>query len=166
MMKSRTLVFCVGFLFVSLAGYAGELAFGDTLRWIPVRDHALFAAAMCAIPTICAWTAARSVGSVFPRRMLLATAEPGIGPAILGGIACTVAIAATALLLIVTERHVHGLVVYGVCAFISTGALVAVFGGRIRPGRCVRCDYDLSASWESRRCPECGLTFRPVADSV
>jgi uncharacterized membrane protein len=148
--------FLLGYILLSglvfMVGVAGDL---DRRQWSMDRSLHI-AASVVAIPSLFAALAAGMVQHRRPRRMFDPGACRGARAFCCGVLASTLAVILGTLAMSSTPRSSQD-ALYIACASVVSSALVVwTLGGRRRPGFCLRCGYDVSASLAFGRCPECG----------
>ena len=148
--------FLQGFATVMLGMYAWTVGADVADRSVDVGRFVALAAVLCAAPVLVAWVTARVMHQLSPRRMLDATVGSRFGPRVLGILAATLALVGTAVALLLLGATEHDGVILPANAVLGTLVVVRFVGRRRQPGRCIRCGYDISASIEFGRCPECG----------
>jgi hypothetical protein len=113
---------------------------------------------MFAVPVIAGTAAARAIHAVRPRRALRGAGR-GAFSTCLGLNAAILSVVATSLIYVVapgkSDPRGDAMILAGMTAIVCA-AMVLLLGGRPRAGLCNKCGYDISASLNFGRCPECG----------
>jgi hypothetical protein len=122
---------------------------GDVLRSLLI---------LCVLPTACAWGAASLVNTWRPRRLFDTRARRSGTLILLGAESGLLAIVITAGLLVLFEQLHMDLLLFALMAAVSA-CLLLCSCRRVRPGACVACGYDIRASLDYGRCPECGTSI-------
>lgn len=180
--------FVLGVLSPYVAALAYNLVWHDKLHLFPTAILVRFILVTCVIPVVMAIGAMMLVHRVWPRRILdpgangmvrsliLGTSAglgglviAAAGPPIAEGIADRVWQKAE-----VVERQLGVLIWHSYClpdgeisdmvkggtgGLLASAVLLLAFGGRRRTGLCLNCDYDVRASLNAGRCPECGMAI-------
>lgn len=150
----------IPFALGGLAGYVLTLGAGFLLGWkwiadSPRADILEFALLLVALPAAVQALASDLLARVMKKRAFDPRAGMFLGPIVAGLIASVVAVVATAIALpLVRERAPDSLVI-SVAAACSACLVVPILP-RVRKGLCIRCGYDLAATGDGARCPECG----------
>ena len=148
--------FLQGFATVMLGMYAWTVGSDIAVRSVDGGRFVTLAVVLCAAPVLVAWVAAGVTHGLSPRRMFDATLGSQFGPRALGILAAMLALVGTAAGLLLLGPTEHDGVILTANAVLGTFVVVRFLGRRRQPGRCIRCAYDISASLEFGRCPECG----------
>lgn len=164
------LALLAGIAIVSVGGAAAALWMESA--WVWHEQATLTALGVCMIwmPLLAAWLSGEAIQIFTPRRILdrrvrRPLTQVGFGAA--AGLAW-------AALFLVSLAFLDGLApetVLSAAASAAATAAALLIAPRVRPGRCARCDYDLSNSPGPGRpgcgrCPECGLEILPGALSA
>ena len=148
--------FLQGFAIVMFGVYAWTVLADVADRSVDGGRFVALAVVLCAAPVLISWFTARVTHQLSPRRMLDATLGSRFGPRVLGILAGTLALVGTAVALHLLGPMEHDGVILAANAALGTFVVVRLFSRRRQPGRCIRCAYDISASLDFGRCPECG----------
>lgn len=147
--------FVLGFLSIMLAIFLWDVGVGIESRTVQAERLAKVMALLCLIPALAAWGTARTIHTLSPRRVFDGVLAHRLMPLLLGCLAACTTIAATSATVVWLTPAVSGLVSFSVLSAAITGCLVLLCRRR-RAGSCRGCGYDISASLEFGRCPECG----------
>lgn len=150
-----------------LAGFLALLAITSMWSWIAGFNGrswwtwtfpANITLVICGIPTVTAY-ATIMVFESRRRRLIFETAarRRAVG-AFCGVLAAAMTILLSALAMAWLSFTISDVLILAVSSALAT-ALVLAFCRKRRPGRCVRCDYDISHSLDFGRCPECGTVI-------
>lgn len=141
-------------------GAAGSALWITNLQQNPLMSEPQFDGTthpilLCVIPALGAWLGCMLTRYRVTRRVL----RPGlrnVSAPIAWGIAVWILSLAMAMAGVrwLDDRLPDGAIMF-LSAFAATAALL-YFSPRFVPGHCRQCDYDLRASLQSGRCPECG----------
>jgi hypothetical protein len=118
------------------------------------------AAMLLGLPTAAAWMTAELVGFLRPPAVFDWRVRGARGLVVAGlaaGILSVVMSGAAMILGAVLKRELPEPAILGGSAALASAAMLVLFR-RKRRQRCVRCDYDLSAT-VGPRCPECGSWY-------
>ena len=148
--------FLQGFATVMFGVYAWTVLADVADRSVDGGRFVALAVVLCAAPIFVSWVTARVTHQLSPRRMFDATLGSQFGPRVLGILAATLALVGTAVGLLLLGPTKHNGVLLAANTVLGTFVVVRLFGRRRQPGRCIHCGYDISASLEFGRCPECG----------
>ena len=124
-----------------------------------VVDWIRLAVSIALIPAIVCVATAGLIHINRPRRALLRAARCRVYAAMLGASSALLALSGAIAVITLYNRRVSDELVFGACAFLATLICVPLFTRRPRPGRCLRCRYDITHSTNYGRCPECGLSL-------
>jgi hypothetical protein len=118
---------------------------------------AAIAALLIFTPVISTWIVAALWQCLRPRKLFNPELRRGWDCVVLGGVSGVGAVALTILQISYLGGLAADSILLAVSCMLSTALVLLIFGGRVRPGRCLRCDYDLRGTSSLGRCPECGL---------
>lgn len=113
------------------------------------------------LPLTLTWLVATMLHARHPRRFLDAASSSGVRSVIMGMAAGVVAVAVTTGIVVFLRPGNYDELALGVGAIASTWVIMQWPGSLRRAGFCVRCDYNICASIEFGRCPECGEHLSP-----
>lgn len=148
--------FALGGLFAYLVVLGVGLVLG--WEWVPSAPRAMLieeALILVGVPATLQALVGDVTGKVLRKRAFHPRGRAGFGTAAMGVVAAALATGATAVALPKLGERVSDALVMGLAALVCSGVVVALMP-RVRKGTCVRCAYDLAASGEPARCPECG----------
>ena len=148
--------FLQGFATVMFGVYAWTVLADVADRSVDGGRFVALAVVLCAAPVLVSWVTARVTHQLSPRRMLDATLGSRFGARVLGILSAMLALVGTAVGLRLLGPTEHDGVILTANAALGTFVVLKIFGRGRQPGRCIRCGYDISASLEFGRCPECG----------
>lgn len=113
------------------------------------------------LPLTLTWLVAGMLHARLPRRFLDAASPSGVRSLIMGVMAGVLAVAITTGIVVFLRPGNFDELALGVGAIASTWAILHWPGSLRRAGFCARCDYNICASIEFGRCPECGAHLSP-----
>jgi hypothetical protein len=149
----KSFIFGVSLPFLAEAAYIGW----SVGRFGVMRPKEIGALAilLLVIPPVAAWMAAALMQLRRARRLLSRSRRGFVAPLLLGVFAGSLTLGLLGFELYYADRFLPDAVIVGVTTFLITALLIAVLP-RLKPGRCRACNYDISASLDFNRCPECG----------
>jgi 4-hydroxybenzoate polyprenyltransferase len=125
---------------------------------IDPRFVLLYPLSRCVLPTVSAWAMASLFLSISPRRAFDRRMGCSRTPVMLGMTAALLGIVMTAGLVIALDRARADLAILAASSALSAFVLLCLCR-KLKPGACVRCGYDVRASLNYGRCPECGTSI-------
>lgn len=152
--------YAAGHLFVLVSVYAWNVPSWTPLLRPPAGLFFSLAATLCFLPLACACLPAVLVDYWRPRAMFDPHVKPLLAPLAAGlGSGClAVALTSAAFVVFRSEAGDDAVFMAGSAAISST-CVVLLFSRTRQPGRCARCNYDISHSLDFGRCPECGTAL-------
>lgn len=139
-------LFMAVFLTTTLRGLGPGVALPrDSWLWL----------SLCAAPTLSASATAEFLQHLRRRALFHRDAGRTLAPIIYGLVAAAVTVVIAALAFVWLSPRTGDVLILVTSAALSA-AIVLFCCRKRRPGRCVRCDYDVSHSLDFGRCPECG----------
>ncbi len=158
-MNSRMMQFVCGHAMVFAAAFIATV--GMKSHSMPPRTDARIAMgiAVCAVPVAAAAGAAMLIQAQTPRRLLDRGSFRSTSAAVLGVFSGLLALVLDGVLAATINPLVTGTISLAVTSFFAAGVTLVALAGRRAAGCCLQCEYDISASLASGRCPECGTKF-------
>lgn len=130
-------------------GYAATMAAMNTL---------VLAVLICVPPIVGTCGAALLMRALRPCRILKAKPFFDYRPALAAVAASFLTVILTSVALVLLDHWLNDALILGLAAFVAS-LLVLSLSATLRPGHCLKCDYDLRGGQSGNRCPECGLPF-------
>ncbi len=151
--------YLLGFGAIYLAIAMATPLLDDFTRWFSPGWWTHYAITTVIVPCLAAWISV-DMAERLRRPRLMRPEAPAPGRRILlglgaGGLSLLLAEVGIALL----DQTMHEAWIFGASAAIVSAASILALP-RPKPGRCIRCGYDL-AGIPTPRCPECGLRAQP-----
>lgn len=124
-----------------------------------ISEHLTLALMLVILPLTMIWLARGLAERRLPRRFL-SSAGRHTQTATALGLVNAVLSSAIILMAAYFLPKVYESALIAATLFATTYLIIHLTPTR-HPGRCESCNYDLRASLDSPRCPECGIPFRP-----
>ena len=135
---------------ICIDGIAGNIRTDRLARLVPL---------ICLIPTLVAWGVAHTIHTILPRRVFDRVLVSSAKPLLLGILVSCINVAITSVFIAWFNPPVNDMALYGILSAMST-ACVVLLCRRRQAGYCRGCGYDISASIDFGRCPECGSELK------
>jgi len=92
-----------------------------------------------------------------PRKVLDRSRQGTFMPFAYGAVAAMLAVGVASVPIAYSNGSFFDAISLGVCSAMATAVILLVGSRRRRPGCCLGCGFDIRASIDFGRCPECGL---------
>ncbi len=148
--------FCVGCLTVFAAAFATTVVWSGRQSSLGVEDCFSLGLALLAWPLLSASAVAALLNVRRPRLVFDRRAGRRLKPFALGVLTALLGIVIAALLLVWIDRYAPDALIFAASSALAALAVVSPLRAA-RPGMCIACGYDIRASIDFGRCPECGL---------
>lgn len=147
-------VYLLFFLLPWLTTFFANLPLRYSAGWAIERGTSM-AITLVLIPLMCAWLTTIAIHYRWPRRSL--TRYPGAfrSAAMLGFVSGIAAMTATGLLLWIGDGRAPDGAITAASSILTT-MVTLVACKKVQTGLCTTCGYNITASVDFGRCPECG----------
>lgn len=153
-------IFAIGYALILLLVHVVNACMAR--RAWTINDHIETGAVLVIIPFAMALAIAAFIHVLSPRKIFCSASQSSLNRIMTGVLCAVLTLSLMALFVVVANASIHEWVIAIIAASAATLVVVRGMCRRLQPGRCLICDYDITASLVQGRCPECGTSIKTI----